>query len=300
MGVWSRREYRLAGLTDSLTVYRTATAAQATSLYAKSPQRIYHALNPHPALDPTLSPEQRRDYESAYRQLLIQGALAVLLPTEDLANACLRTLVSDIIADLILGQALADKVCQPWFLHGAVSRVVEIVTSRAAHASPSKTVADGQSPPQQERQSRLEKFGLLSSKTADQQNYSLGRRQSSLSAWFWRLLQCAFILYQSLRFILVGMAHAHHLPRRIRHRHVDAPTSSPVSQKSSLSSARRVSDADGRTPRAVISYSVFSCVSTLLDLSVRMPWLASSLGFWQHLLSVGPGSLGAANSTLDK
>ncbi|KIX02004.1 uncharacterized protein Z518_07943 [Rhinocladiella mackenziei CBS 650.93] len=284
--------------------YRTATTAQAALQYGESPRRIYHALNPHPALDPSLTPDDRRNYESAYRQILIQGALAVLLPTEDLASACLRTLVSDIIADLILGQSLADKVCEPWFLHGTVSKVVEIVTSPTTHASAANAVVDKKILHSAGRRSRLEKFGLLSSNTADQEGYSSDRHQSSLSAWFWRLLQYAFIAYQSLRFILVGMAHAHHLPRRICQHHVDVSTSSSSSSFSHLkfpvSSTRRVSGTDSRSPRAVINYRIFSCISTMLDLSVRMPWLESSLGFWQHILSTGPGRYGAPNSTLDK
>lgn len=225
----------------------------------------------------------------------------MLLPTEDLANACLRTLVTDIIADLILGRALADKVCEPWFLHGAVSKVVEIVTSRAS----GETVTHQKASQHEDRTSRLEKFGLLSSKTADQENNSSEQHQSSTSVWIWKLLQCAFIAYQSLRFILVGIAHAQHLPRRVAHNQhpVDISTSassSVHSQKSPASSTRRLSDAHSRSPRAVINYRLFSCISTILDLSVRMPWLASSLGFWQHVLNDGPGRYASANSTLDK
>lgn len=258
-------------------------------------------MNPHPALDPCRPEEEQKEYESAYRQLLIQGALAVLLPTEDLANTCLRTLVTDIIADLILGRALADKVCEPWFLHGAVSKVVDVVTSRAA----GETAVDEKASQHEDSTSRLEKFGLLSSKTADQENNSSERHQSPASAWIWKLLQYAFIAYQSLRFILVGIVHAQHLPRRVGHNQfpVDISTSTSSSwhsQKSPSPSTRRLSDANSRSPRAVISYRLFSCISTILDLSIRMPWLASSLGFWQHVLSDGPGRYGSANSTLDK
>ncbi|EXJ73074.1 uncharacterized protein A1O5_04223 [Cladophialophora psammophila CBS 110553] len=286
-----------------IAAYRTATTAQATLQYGENPRRVYHALNPHPALDPSLPPEQQRAHESAYRQLLVQGALAVLLPTEDLANACLRTLVSDIISDLILGQALAQKLCEPWFLHGTVSRVVEIVTSPPTHASPANAVDDQKILQPDGRQSRLEQFGLLTSNTATSESYSSDRHQSSLSAWFWRLLQYAFIAYQLVRFILVGLAYAHHLPRRLRHHHhllLDGSTSSPSKHKLPVSSTGQISDPDHRSPRAVIHYRLFSCMSTMLDLTVRMPWLAGSLGFWQHILSAGPGKYGAANSTLDK
>jgi len=225
----------------------------------------------------------------------------VLLPTEDLANACLRTLVTDIIADLILGRALADKVCEPWFIHGAVSKVVEIVTSRAT----GETTVDEKASQHDERISRLEKFGLLSSKTAGEGNNSPERHQSPTSAWVWRLLQFAFIAFQSLRFILVGIVHAQHLPRRVgQNQHLldvsTSASSSLYSHKSPAPSTRRLSDANSGSPRAVINYRLFSCISTILDLSVRMPWLASSLGFWQHVLSEGPGRYGSANSMLDK
>ncbi|KIW16017.1 hypothetical protein PV08_06068 [Exophiala spinifera] len=275
--------------------YRTATTAQAALQYGEHPRRIYHSLNPHPALDPWLTDEEQRRRESAYRQLLVQGALAVLLPTEDLANACLRTLVTDIIADLILGQALAEKVCQPWFLHGAVSKLVEIVTSAPSKAATNKAIVR-----QQERQSRLEKFGLLTDNTADQEDYSSTRHQSSLSAWFWTLLQYTFVAYQSMRFILVGMSHAQTLPPRVRSRCVDTRGPSSPSKGNSLSSAHGKSDPDVLSTRAILDYRIFSCISTILDLSIRMPWLAASLSFWQHILVDGPGGLGSASSTLDK
>ncbi|KAI1610614.1 PXA domain-containing protein [Exophiala viscosa] len=278
-----------------IEAYRTATTAQAVLQYGESPRRIYHSLNPHPALDPSLPRTERQDYEAAYRQLLIQGALAVLLPTEDLANTCLRTLVTDIIADLILGQALAEKLCQPWFLHGTVSKLVGIVTSNSSHAADLE-----ESVHERDRQSRLEKFGLLSANLADQEHHSSARHQSTLSAWFWGLLQYAYIAYQSLRFMLVGMVHAHHLPQRIRHRQANASTSLSSTQKPPLVASPSAPDAQGRSPRAVINYRVFSCVSAVLDLSTRMPWLASSLAWWQHVLNAGPGGYGATNSTLDK
>ena len=258
-------------------------------------------MNPHPALNPSLSEEEQLNHESAYRQLLIQGALAILLPTEDLTNACLRALVTDIIADLILGRAVADKVCQPWFLHGAVSKVVEVVTSSTS----GETVMEQRPSQKEDRKSRLEKFGLLSSNATNTDVDSSAQHQSMLSALCWRLLQYAFIAYQTLRFILLGMAHARHLPMRLRHYHhrVDGPTSlssSWHSQKGPISSTLHASDSSHRFPRAVLDYRLFSCISALLDLSVRMPWLLSGFSFWQHVLCIGPGRHGAVNSTLDK
>ena len=76
-------------------------------MYATRPWPVYHALNPHPALSPIPNPNdpdacaEQSANETLYFQLLVQGVLAVLLPTEDLENDCLRTLVGDGIADLV-------------------------------------------------------------------------------------------------------------------------------------------------------------------------------------------------------
>ena len=198
------------------------------------------------------------------------------------------------MSDLILGRALAQKLCEPWFLHATVSKVVEIVKSRPTHAADEKKFNQPDA-----RQSRLEKFGLLSSNMHVQENNSSDHHQSSLSVWFWRLLQWAFMAYQSALFILVGLAHAHHLPWRNRHQ-LEGSTAAPSSPRPVVSSTQHVSDPDARSPRAVINYRLFSCMSAMLDLTVRMPWLVSSLAFCQHILSTGPGCYGAANSTLDK
>ena len=248
-------------------------------------------MNPHPAL-PTSTPsdEQQAD-ESAYRQLLVQGALAVLLPTEDLANGCLRTLVSDIIADLILGNALGQRVCEAWFLYDAISNLVATATSR-----PHPPAAEQKK--RLDRRSRLEKFGLLTSESQDEKVHSSGHHQSPISVWFWRVLQCGYIAYQFFRFILVGLSHARQLPNRGRSREAVPPRT--VSKQSSDSLHVVPVAADDRSPRSVLTYTIFSCVSTTLDLSIRMPWLGSTLSFWQHVLSSGPGRLGGPDSILDK
>ncbi|KIV88110.1 hypothetical protein PV10_09036 [Exophiala mesophila] len=288
--------------------YRTASATSAALQYGDSPRRVYHALNPHPALDPSLPEDDRLNHESAYRQLLVQGALALLLPTEDLTNACLRALVTDIIADLILGRAVADRLCQPWFIHGIVSKLVEVVTSSAI----GETHADQSSSQKHDRMSRLEKFGLLPSNNAVQPLDSPVKHQSPFSAWAWRLLQYVFVAYQTIRFFLLGMAHARHLPRRSyyhqQHQHPQrvkslstlSSSSSSRSTEPPTSSMQRHHDASHLLPRAVLDYRLFSCISTILDLSLRMPWLLAGFSFWQHLLCAGPGKHGAVDSTLDK
>lgn len=281
-------------------VCRLAAEKSSSSAYGTSPLQIYHALDPHPALSPITdpdsaepSPEQVQN-EAVYRQLLVQGALAVLLPTEDLENVSLRTIVGDIVADLILGQVVAEKVCEGWFLHETITKVVDIIRARV------EPKASGEDPHQDTR-SRLEQFGLLSNKATEVSHYSSKSRQSRPSALFWQAMQWIYIGSIFVRFILVGLFQSRRLPARSVH--VPCSASSPIRTKAasdrSPASPPTPTESDP-WPRPVLTYSIFELISTLLDLSARMPWLASSFAFVENVLSSGTGHLGSTNSTLDK
>ena len=154
-------------------------------------------LNPHPALDPGLPAEEQHVLQRNHRQLLVQGVLASLLPTEDLQNSPLRILVTDIIADLILGRVTDDRLCKGWFLHETVSKVVAVITART---QPKITHAEMQA----DARSRLEKFGLLSANTGDLHDNSPEIRQSTVSAWFWMVLQWIYLAFVSIRLIILA------------------------------------------------------------------------------------------------
>jgi len=267
--------------------------------YASTPLQIYHSLNPHPALCPVradesaTSPEQLEN-EATYRQLLVQGALAVLLPTEDLENACLRTLIGDIVADLILGQAVANKVCAGWFLHDAIAKVV---AAAKTHIEPKTAGEEIKS----QNRSRLEKFGLLSSKGADERPHSPKRDQLQFSALLWRIMQYGYVAFLFLRFLVISMSQARYLPLRCHQ--TNSSPSSPKVSKPLPSSTAHTSDPLGHAdadPSPVLTYRIFGAISTLLDLSTRMPWLESSVTLWQHFLTAGAGRLGFTDSLLDK
>ena len=281
-------------------VYRIAAEKSSSSAYGTSPLQIYHALDPHPALSPGTdpnstepSPEQVQN-EAVYRQLLVQGALAILLPTEDLENVSLRTLVGDTVADLVLGQAIAEKVCEGWFLHEAIAKVVDIIRARIEPKASGEEL-------HQDTRSRLEQFGLLSNKATDVSHYSSKSRQSRPSALFWQAMQWIYMGSIFVRFILVGMFQSRRLPARSVH--VPCSASSPIRTKAASdrsAASPPTSTEDNPWPRPVLSYSIFELISTLLDLSARMPWLASSFAFVENVLSSGAGRLGSTNSTLDK
>lgn len=188
-----------------------AKASSNSSLYATEFRQIYHTLNPHPAF----VLDSKGDHlnhaaatESIYRQLLVQGTLAVLLPTEDLQNGCLRTLVSDIIADLILGKVLSERICTGNFLFDAILRVITLVTKPPREKQSIEAAS-------MEAKSRLEEFGLLSGKDVDTEHHSFEEHQLPVSAAMWKILQIIFFLFLSLRFIITGLLQVSSLPHRL-------------------------------------------------------------------------------------
>ena len=217
----------------------------------------------------------------------------MLLPTEDLQNLPLRTIVSDIIADLILGQAIGGKVCKPWFLHETIIRIVQVIRSKIEPKATGKEIEDA-------ARSRLDKFGLLPSKEEASMIHSPQHHQSHVWALFWRLLQAAFLLFVSARFIVAGLFRARSLPSR-SHSFKSTPPS-PIAYK--VANASSLSQSWSGPPsiqfRPILNYRVLSMVSTLLDLSTRMPWLTGLLSLGKHGLLTGAGGLGSADSVLDK
>ena len=73
-------------------------------------------MSPIPRPEDPKSLQSQADSERAYRQLLVQGVLAILLPTEDLENTCLTALVGEILSELVIGNLLANRISQPWLL----------------------------------------------------------------------------------------------------------------------------------------------------------------------------------------
>ncbi|KAI6783838.1 uncharacterized protein J7T54_001714 [Emericellopsis cladophorae] len=124
-------------LDKHITAYRTAHTPMSPGPIEARPRQVYHSLCPLPFMEPVPQhnePEstvaEQEQNESAYRQLLVQGVLTVLLPTEDLENPCLTSLVGQIFSELIIGNIVAKKAAQPWMLWEAICIVARIVQER--------------------------------------------------------------------------------------------------------------------------------------------------------------------------
>lgn len=262
--------------------------------YGSPIRQIYHELNPHPALSPIPRPDDstavslQSENERVYRQLLVQGALAVLLPTEDLQSTPLRTLVGDIIADLIIGQALAGKICEGWFLHETIAKIIANVIDKVQPKASGSELRD-------DAKSRLEKFGLLPSEMQHRDDHLPLKHQSTLSIWFWRIMQYGYLAFLFMRHVLKGLNQARSLPRRPRNPRGLDP-SATISKTPLLHDLAM----DEQSPQPVLGYTVYGMVSTVLDLAGRMPWLTSTFTFWQHMLLFGSGQIGASNSIVDR
>ncbi|KAL3710299.1 hypothetical protein TMatcc_004092 [Talaromyces marneffei ATCC 18224] len=274
-----------------ITAYRIA--AQGSDLVAVKPsaREIYHNLNPHPGLSPvpkvsTVSQlSEQQENENLYRHLLAQSVLAVLLPTEDLENVCLRTLVEDVLSDLILGNQVSGRVCEGWFIWTAISKVITVVKQRDSEA----TSTIGQSLDAVAEASRLERFGLLSedgNETKNAQKHS----QSMASLWLWKILYSVYLAYVTMRFIIGGLLHT--------------ALSNPEATATEMLQTDPVTTTKATNQpgpcRPVLSYRAFGLISQLMGVPQKMPWLNGSLSLIQSLLSTGPGKIGGPGSVLDR
>ncbi|KAL8701858.1 MAG: hypothetical protein Q9201_004686 [Fulgogasparrea decipioides] len=253
---------------------------------------VYHSLNPHPALSPVPDPllessiTRQLKNEGDYRQQLVQGALAVLLPTEDLENVCLRTLVADVFAEMILGNSIGGRVCEGWFIWTSITKLVGAVKALMSPRAAGEEI-------EVDNRSRLEKFGLLSERGDDTRPAKDGNKRSAFSKVFWRVLQYGYVMVITLRFVIVGLFAASSEPRR-----------SSRSWKAAADSPKaKPTEAPAAALRPLLDFKIFSLVSTMLDMSFRMPWLSGSLALLQHHLVRSPLGLlrvGAVDGLLEQ
>lgn len=250
--------------------YRTAAAACSSGSTADR-NVIYHALRPHPALDP--APDTGRsasekdktdDNFRSYCHVLAQGILAVLLPTEDLQNPALRALVSEVTADLILGNFVGQRMCEAGFIYESLRKTAEVVQPRLGIEKWTSDIV-------QEQPSRLSRFGLLTKR-----NKRHGRNGGRLpvSAWVKLALNYLLVAIATFRALATALLSASSLPSR-RDGTVASP-SSPVKGPGCSAAPRKSAH------RAVAAYRLWPTLGQYLSLQVRMPWMAGLLALVDH------------------
>ncbi|KAJ5599836.1 hypothetical protein N7450_000903 [Penicillium hetheringtonii] len=274
--------------------YRQAKQQSYLSGLPTSHRALYHQLNPHPGLSPVPDPTdpdtigEQSENEAIYRRLLVNGTLALLLPTEDLENSSLRTLVGDVVADLILGKEVAGRICEGRFFWETTTKLITSVQKRQA--------GQGPGPSEHMTTSRLERFGLLHNQ--DDTIDSQPSIQSPITTWIWSVLQNIYLLYVALRFITTGLFRvaSSPSPRASHGAGVSFPAATPETRKEGTGSS---SDSVA-CKRPVLDYRMLSMTSRLLGISQRMPWLTGLLALTQHFIVAGPGRLGDTDGVLDR
>ena len=276
-----------ASLTVTRSAFRTSHHISYPPSITVDPRVVYHTLVPHPAFSPppdvqAAGPhEEQSPNEEAYRQLLVQGALAVLLPTEDLGNACVRTLVADVIGEMILGNGIGGKACEGWVIWDGITKLVASVHARVERGAPDEDVA-------MDPRSRLEKFGLLPDTNGSRREEVRKSRWTAVSDAVWRILQYGYVVFLAMRFTILVAVAASSRPRR--------PLTSSAHGRDE--GARTV--AALRSSRPLVRFRIFSLISVLLDLSRRSPWLVGWLCLGQHYLVRRPLRLGADGGLVDR
>ncbi|KAF8543927.1 PXA domain-containing protein [Trichophaea hybrida] len=149
--------------------YRRAVTRHNTALtpHLTLPE-IFRSYQPHPALT------NITDSERLYMKLVSNGILAILLPTEDLESGCERSLLREILASLVFGNAL-NKLSEPFMIYELITTAVRQLrpdlapppelTPRRGSVKPGIRLSpppDPPRPPPPPRSALERSFGLLS------------------------------------------------------------------------------------------------------------------------------------------
>ncbi|GAB7345051.1 hypothetical protein MBLNU457_3464t1 [Dothideomycetes sp. NU457] len=270
------------------------------SLIGLSPRGIYHTLQPHPALSPVpLEPGSSAAHdqsanEAAWRQLLFEKVLTLLLPPEDLQNPCLRVLVNEILAELIMGNAVSGKACEGWLIWDGIAKALTKAQRKK------EEVIEQLEPP---AINRLEQFGLLPEKQ-DPINEAPAKSTNSIpprvAQLLFELLRLLAMAYVFLRMAIVTFMDSASLPSRLIADHPKQVNGTSIHSSHASVSSTSSFQFDTAPQRPILEMMVWSVPSQLLSLDLRMPWLVSSLSFIQYYLINGPGKLCSTDGRLDR
>ena len=292
---------------------------------APDPRRVYHSLLPHPALSPVPDAQrpatikEQQENESAYRQLLVQGALALLLPTEDFENACVRTLVAEVLGEMIVGNVVGGKLCDGRFLMEAVVKLVKLVDLVQDNARSTGRGARGSS------STRSNRRGTTGSNETQRSRSCPGWGSAGVQLAIWQLLQLVYSFFPILRFVVVALLSHSSLPSRTpketpassasRTPRPQAPSAPvfpamprppPAATRARSQDRPRSSEHDGPRRRGrprrrpILQMRIWSCLSNVVHLTRRMPWLEGMLKLVRHGLVYGPGGVGDTDGIVDR
>lgn len=274
-----------------IRAYRISRNAVARPPVDANPREIYHSLWPLPALSPVPKPgdqntQTQTSNESTYRQLLVQGVLALLLPTEDLENECLTTLVGQLFSELIIGNLIANKLSEPWLIWEGLIMLTKLARSKGP------TKASGSRPIEQDIYPKGNS-GVIRPTT---RKYSMYIQQA-----FWSVIQWGFIVVNSIRLVISTIMLSRTLPPRstLTAIHQVNPTSKG-GQEDTYHPPATLEARSQPVNVPVADFKIWSCIGNLLEMDARMPWMSGALAMLQWGATRGPGSLAGLDGMIDR
>ncbi|KAK5627883.1 hypothetical protein RRF57_003598 [Xylaria bambusicola] len=280
-------------VTAHIQAYRIATNPAATAPLQIELHQIYHSLCPLPALSPVprvddpASIQSQADNESAYRQLLVHGVLAVLLPTEDLENECLTSLVGQILSELVIGNLVAGKLSEPWLIWELL-----IMTTRLIHKRSDSN--DSHNPNKTKFQD------LYNTSTSANMN----KRSWSLQKTFWSIVNGIFLAIGMIRLAFSIGALSWSLPPRPKISIIrGGQEMTRDTQRKQPQSIRRETAIEARMQSeriAIVNFHIWQCIGDIFEVEARMPWLRGTVSMMQWIALNVPGRVAAVDGTLDR
>ncbi|KAK1691298.1 PXA domain-containing protein [Colletotrichum godetiae] len=270
-----------------ILAYRAAHDPVSRSPTEIDPREVYHSLfslaplTPIPRPEDPLSIAGQQENESLYRQLLVQGVLAVLLPTEDLENGCLTSLVGQIFSELIIGNVLANRISQPWLIYEIL-----IILTRVLDRKASEPIEEGVAEALQ--------GGSTSALPRP------ARRSWSVQGAFWSLVQWSFLAFTTIRFLVITLAMSSSLPPRSDGElNEKDQVTGQISHSKTLNHTASSNEVQPvKTP--IAAFKLWSCVADLIEMDSRMPWLSGIMSLFQLGAMSGPGRVAGLNGAMDR
>lgn len=209
----------------------------------------------------------------------MRGVLAILLPTEDLENPCLTSLVGGILSDTIIGNIIANKASQPWLVWEGLSIL-------ARNASGHKKRHKGRGSPSH-RRSRSEPSVQPAAPTP------------FLQGLLFSVLHWVFLGYAAVRLLVTTLASASSFPRRAVGGKAHPTSGDDTAGDTSVEGGSLVED-DGPSKVPVVEFRMWACAANLVDLRSRMPWLSGATSMMQLGLLEGPGRIADLDGVIDR
>lgn len=195
------------------------------------------------------------------------------MPTEDLENECLTSLVGQILSELIIGGVVVKKASEPWMIWTSLNLLADLMGRK-----------------------RKDSRGLNAKGRGGSAKNAKG---FSLSGLFWSFLHYIFALATLFRAFAMTAVSSRSLPPR-SHPMPMMKDESAYHEPTESIRASHVSPAADPVKTPILAFGIWPTISHLIRMDRRMPWLGGSLSMAQWLAIAGPGSIAGFNGVLDR